>query len=140
MLSLLAACATPFTGMEPPDVGVVNVMPLEPEGPLEQRARVDLRITNPNDAALDITGFSFQLDLNGVRFARGVSNQAVNVPRLGEAKTSVVVSTGMLDMIRQLAALEKGGEPRYRITGKVYLANPGMHDVSFSHEGSLAGH
>ena len=137
LLPFVAGCATLMSGMQPPEFSLINIEPLEAQGPFEQRARLDLRIINPNDTPLQITGFSFRLDVNDARFARGVSNQALTVPRLGEAKTSVVVTTGMLDMIRQLAALDKHQTPSYEISGTLYLTNTLSHSVSFHHAGKL---
>ncbi|HCS12311.1 MAG: hypothetical protein COS82_07735 [Zetaproteobacteria bacterium CG06_land_8_20_14_3_00_59_53] len=137
-LPLMNGCATLMSSVEPPDVHVLNITPLESEGVFEQRVRLDLRVINPNDFALMISGFSFRLDVNDARFASGVSNEAISVPRLGEAKTSVVVTTSMLDVFRQVMGLADRETLDYAINGKVYFANPGMRSVSFSHKASLS--
>lgn len=125
--------------MESPEIGVIDIRPLEAEGLFEQRARVDLRIINPNDFELRITGITFRLDVNDSRFARGVSNESLTVPRLGEAKTSLVVTTTMLDIFRQVMALEQRRDARYSISGKVYLGSARVRSLSFEHSGQLAG-
>lgn len=139
LFTLVAGCATALTGMEEPDFHVINIVPMGSEGMFEHRARVYLRIINPNDVPLEITGFSFHMDINDTRFTRGVSSEALSVPRLGEATTSVVVTTTVLDIARQMMALEGRENPTYLIKGKVYLANARMHSVSFSYEGELTG-
>ncbi len=123
--------------MEAPEVSVINIVPLEAEGMFEQRARVDIRITNPNDFDLNVTGYSFKLDINDSRFTHGVNNESLTVPRLGEAKTSLVVTTTMLDIFRQVMALDKHQNPNYTISGKLYLGNSRIRSVSFKHEGDL---
>ena len=138
-LIAMPGCATFLTNVEPPEIGVINVLPLEAEGAFEQRAQVQLRIINPNDFDLQITGISFQLDFNDRRFTRGVSNESLNVPRLGEAKTSLVVTTSMLDILRQVMAMDQQQSSTYTISGKVYLGNARMRSLSFKHEGDLAG-
>lgn len=67
---LLAGCATWLMKGEPPEVLVTNVTPLEASA-FEQRLQVDLRIRNPNDFDLAVTGIDFRLDLNGNRLVRG---------------------------------------------------------------------
>jgi len=137
VMPAMFGCATLFTSMEAPEINVINIVPLEAEGLFEQRAQVDLRIINPNDVDLHITGISFKLDINDVRFTRGVSSKSITVPRLGEAKTSLVVSTTMLDIFRQVLALDKHKEVNYVIKGKLHLGNAGIGSVSFKHAGDL---
>ena len=137
-LMAMPGCATFLANLEPPEIGVINVLPLEAEGTFEQRAKVELRIINPNDFDLQITGISFQLDINDRRFTRGVSNESFTVPRLGEAKTSLVVSTTVLDILRQVMALDERQQSTYAISGKVYLGHARMRSLSFKHTGDLA--
>ena len=139
LLPAIAGCATSFTSMEEPEIHVINIVPLEADGLFEQRARVNLRIINPNDVDLSITGFSFHMDINDAPFTRGVSNESLTVPRLGEAKASVIVTTTVVDLARQMMAFEGHDNPNYTIEGKVYLANSRMRSVSFSYSGELTG-
>ncbi|MCA9422181.1 MAG: LEA type 2 family protein, partial [Nitrospira sp.] len=41
----------------------------------EQRLQVDLRVRNPNDFDLEVTGLDFTLHLNDQRLARGLTNK-----------------------------------------------------------------
>jgi len=137
VLPAILGCVTAFTAMEPPEINVINILPLQSEGILEQRVRVDLRILNPNNFDLHISGVSFQLNINDSRFARGVSNQSVTVPRLGEAKTSVVVTTTVMDLFRQVMTLDRRQNPSYAIKGKLYLGRTHIRTVPFSHSAEL---
>ena len=138
VLPAMFGCATLYSSMEAPEINVINIVPLEAEGLFEQRAQVSLRIINPNDVALYITGISFKLDINDASFTRGVSSKSITVPRLGEAKTSLVVSTTMLDVFRQVMALDKHKESSYVIKGKLHLGNAGFGSVPFKHAGNLS--
>lgn len=62
---------------------VTDIAPLD-SSPFEQRLRVSLRIRNPNDYELQVTGVDVRLEFNGKRLARGLSNKEFTVPRLGE--------------------------------------------------------
>jgi len=123
--------------MEAPEISIINIVPLQSESLFEHRARIHLRVINPNDVDLSITGFSFHLDINDTRFTRGVSNELFIVPRLGDSKTSVVVTTSMLDIFRQLVDFDKKKNTDYLIQGKVYLGDSRVSSVPFRHSGKL---
>lgn len=84
--------------MEPPEVLVTDVMPLESTA-FEQRLLVDLRICNPNEFDLQMTGVDFTLNLNGTRLARELGSKERTVPRLGGAVTSAETSTSTFDVL-----------------------------------------
>jgi LEA14-like dessication related protein len=134
-LLVLAAC-TQIGETRAPQVHVVDIR-LLPGGLLEQRFQVDLRIGNPNDFDLPLDGLTFELDLNGRHFAEGFTNQAVTVPRLGEARVSLAASTTLLDMMAQVLILGESAELSYRIAGVVYLRGMARRRVSYERSGSL---
>ena len=116
---LLAGCATWLMKGEPPEVLVTNVTPLEASA-FEQRLQVELRIRNPNDFDLAVTGIDFKLDLNGNRLARGLGNKELVVPRLSDAVTSVETSTSTLQVVRQLLSFSGNQPLTYHLTGVVH--------------------
>lgn len=137
MLALLAACAGTPLRPESPRVKLVGLEPLAVDL-FEQRYRVGLRIQNPNDFPLRVRGIDFRIDLNGQRFAEGVSNRQVEVPAFGEARVDVEVSSSLLDLMRQLQSLGRG-ETRaleYRISGRLALTGSPLR-VPFRYEGRI---
>jgi LEA14-like dessication related protein len=56
---------------------------------LEQRFAFKLRIQNPNDMDIPVTGMSFEIILNDQSFAKGVSNKPVTLARLSETLLEV---------------------------------------------------
>ncbi len=116
----MAGCASWFMKGEPPEVLVINVMPLDATA-LEQQLQVDLRIRNPNDFDLLVTGIDFTLNFNGKRLARGLSNKDLTVPRLGDAVVSVETSTSTFDVVRQLLGFSRNQDLSYDITGLLHL-------------------
>lgn len=118
-LFLLAGCATWLMKGEPPEVLVTNVTPLEASA-FEQRLQVDLRIRNPNDFDLAVTGIDFRLDLNGNRLVRGLGNKELVVPRLSDAVTSVETSTSTLQVVRQLLSFSGDQSLTYHVTGVLH--------------------
>lgn len=114
-----AGCAYWFINGEPPEVLVTNITPLESTA-FEQRLKVDLRIRNPNDYELQVTGLDFRLELNGKRFARGLSNTEFTIPRLSDRVVSVETSTSTLDVVRQVLSLRNTQELTYGISGVLH--------------------
>lgn len=133
LLLSVAACAT----APRPDVFVIGIEPL-PGGALEQRVRIDLRIQNPSAQRISATGMSMRLLVNGQPLARGVSAEAFSVAPLGEATTSIVASTTVFDLMRQLYGAQTRSGIEYRLEGKLYLDDPMRATVSFEREGALA--
>ena len=103
----------------------------------EQRFQVDLRIGNPNDFDLPLDGLTFDLDVNGEDFARGFSDQRVTVPRLGDARVSVVASTTLLDLVRQFSLLAERGDLAYRLHGTAYLNSLAVRQAPYESEGTF---
>jgi LEA14-like dessication related protein len=129
---LLGACAS-LQRSEPVQVNLVGVEPLAGEG-LEMR----MLVQNPNDAPIEFNGVFVEMDVEGKRFASGVSDAAGVVPRFGEAVVSVPVSISMYGIARQAMSMI-GGEVRgklaYEMGGK--LAGPGFGSVRFHTRGEL---
>lgn len=132
---LLAACAPVIS--KPPAVTLAGV-DLESIGLFEQRYVLQLRVTNPNDSDIPVEGVSFDIELNGMHFATGVSNAAVTVPRLGEALLEVKATSNLASFMRQLRDQRKDGRDGldYRIKGNLRV--PGHGALPFERKGELA--
>ncbi len=135
--ALLSGGCASLQGREPIEVIVAGVEPLQGEG-LELRMLVKLRIQNPNDVPLDYNGVSVQMDVQGRRFATGVSDAAGSVPRFGETIVKVPVSISVLRIARQAVGIltdEYRGKLAYEMSGK--LAGPTFYGVNFKSNGEL---
>ena len=125
-LTALGGCAGLRLGMQKPEVTVANIRLLD--GNLfEQRFVLTLRITNPNRVEIPIEGLSFDLDLNEQPFAKGVSNRALVVPRLGEATTLSALAS-------QLILPKPGLNALLNI-----VEGMGLYGVNVAHSGSVVG-
>jgi LEA14-like dessication related protein len=136
ILIFLAACAGMVGLSQKPEITLTGVDLLE-LGLLQQRFILRLRIQNPNDADMPISGLSFALELDGKPFATGGSAQAVTVPGQGEARLDVVVSSELSHLLRQWREWEKSGQQRVGtlIHGRITLAGAGS--ISFERRGDL---
>ena len=99
---------------------------------------VKLRIQNPNDLPLDFNGVSVQMDVQGKRFATGVSDASGSVPPFGETIVDVPVSISVFRIASQAIDAMTGeyrGKIAYEMTGK--LAGPAFNSVSFKSKGEF---
>jgi LEA14-like dessication related protein len=105
---------------------------------MEQRYLVKIRLQNRSKEALEIDGMSFDLDLNGKRFASGVSNQKTSVPGFSESTLEVNLSSTVFGLIKQFSALQdrQGGRFDYQISGS--LSTPeSLLSLPFSEKGEI---
>jgi|HigsolmetaGSP12D_1036236.scaffolds.fasta_scaffold01507_6 Conserved secreted protein len=133
----IGGCAA-LSARSPLNVQVAGVDPLEGQG-LEVRLAVKLRVQNPNETAVDYDGIALELDLNGKRFASGVSSERGSIPRFGEAVLTVPVSVSALSAIRQalgMADTARLDDIPYVIRGK--LSGGVFGTTRFVDEGSLS--
>jgi LEA14-like dessication related protein len=134
-VTLVGGCAGLQLGMKKPDVAVVNIR-LVDGNLLEQRFLLNLRVTNPNTTEISIEGLTFAVDLNGQPFAKGVSNQATVIPRLGDGIVEVTATTGLASFLKQFKAFGKGREKvEYRIKGRLVTGNFG--GINFDQTGEV---
>jgi len=134
-LGALGAC-TNLRNLEPPEVVLIGIQPLE-STILEQRFQVDLRIYNPNNRDIDVDGVDFELDINGKRLARGAGAESLILPRLGEARTSVVVSTSLVSVATQLMTMSQTRSFSYQIKGRLHLGSGLGATLPFKKSGEI---
>ena len=133
-LVVLTACTS--IGMERPRVFVEDIKPIG-GGLLSQRFLVVLRLQNPNDQDLHVRGLDFTLDLNGSRFAAGVSNQRVTIPRLASETILVEASTSTFDLLVQAFRLSERPRLDYNLYGKILLEGGFGGSVAFEDGGEI---
>ena len=135
-LTALGGCAGLRLGMQKPEVSVANIRLLD-GNLLEQRFLLTLRVMNPNTSEIAIEGLTFKVDLNGQPFAKGVGNQPVVIPRLGEAMVDVTATTGLGGLLRQFKAFKGREKVDYRISGRLVTGNFGGIDFDQTGEVEL---
>jgi len=103
---------------------------------LEQTWDMTLRIQNPNNYDIPADGLKFQVEVNGKPFARGVNNQQVSVPRLGEAMVKVQAVSDLPGLLQQIGDLRRLGQQGldYRLYGTLYS---GEWRYPFEYNGSI---
>jgi LEA14-like dessication related protein len=137
LLHILSGCAALQTQEERIRVTIADLRPLE-STLMEQRYLVKIRLQNRSREALKIDGMSFDLDLNGKRFASGVSNQETTVPGFSESMLEVKLSSTVFGLIKQFSALQdrQSGTFDYQISGS--LSSPdSLLTLPFNEKGEI---
>lgn len=124
-LLTLSGCAnqnSPFAALKPiaPEISLKHFK-LVKLGLSEQTYRLRLLIKNPNSFALPIENLNYKLFINNQEFAKGLSNEAVTIPALGEGYLETDISSNIADVVEgwgQWFSLAKRSLD-YRITGDV---------------------
>ncbi len=139
LAALLSGCASMSGGLEPPIVIVANLQPLPSEG-FAPRFRVTLDLQNRNNEPLAIAGVDFDLDVDGRRFASGVSAMNITLPPLGQTTAEVDITVSGLSVARQLFDwLQTPPEVlKYEISGHLHLQQGLRRRLAFSRDGELS--
>lgn len=119
LAAVLLACSCASLTLKPPTVTIVDIDVIEATL-FEQRFAFTLRVQNPNSRDIPLRGLSFEVELNDLPFARGVSDRAVTVPRFGEEILTVTAVSGLAGILRQISEWTRGDERTtlsYRIKG-----------------------
>jgi LEA14-like dessication related protein len=131
----LGGCVTPQK-VQSPSIALQDVRLLNAEG-LTQHLRIELLVSNPNDFDIPLTGLKFGLQMNGLDFAEGLSNQRVDIPRLGRAVVPVEVTVSVLALMRQIQAVQKKHGLDYRVAGTAFLDHLLLPSVDFDRTGKV---
>lgn len=137
---LATGCAGLGPYAEPPWVTLNAIQPLDMTL-FEQRYRLRLRIQNPNETDLKVSGMSYTVYLNDREFAQGVNGEDFTVPGYGERLVEVEVTSTLFDILEQLRRKQDLPRERvtWRITGKLSLAGrPGRLPFEYSGQLDLA--
>jgi LEA14-like dessication related protein len=106
-----------------------------------------LLLENPNPEAVNLLGYDYQLWIEGKSVAQGTSQQAVNLPALGQTVTEVPITVqlpavvGLLPQL--LPILQKSQQQRqfhYQIAGSFRLASVmgGIIPIPFKFQGEAS--
>ena len=117
------------------DAYLVSVRP-EPSTTLEQRLAVTLRLQNRGTRPLEVTGAQVRLDVNGSRFATGVSASPFVLEPLGEATTRVTLSVSVFSVLRQVLAGARDKALTYALSGTLHTG--GLRSHRFRREGEFS--
>ena len=128
LILILAGCAALNQG-DALRISIAGMQPLEGEG-MEARFAVQLRIQNHSNKPVDYDGIALDLDLRGMSFASGVSDQSGTIPGFGEMVITVPVTVPATAILRQVFQIATTDLPStetkvdYHLRGR--LGGPGL--------------
>lgn len=139
--AVVSACAGLPTRLIAPEVRVRNVS----LGQLDLSGldvMVDLRVKNPNNIALPVTGIEYGLMLQKIQVAEGRQARAVTLPALSETDMPLVVTVNLLKTATGLLPLlmNPGKAPKslaYQVDGRVKLDWWYMPTIPFNQSGEV---
>ena len=97
--------------MEAPSINVSRIR-LQDSTVLEQRFLAVLRVQNPNAVDLAIEGISYDLEVNGQPFAKGLGKGLVIIPAFSQGTIETEAITTLTGLIRQLREVGALGDLR----------------------------
>jgi len=135
-LLTLSACSN-LRSIEPPTITLAGIEPLNMTL-FEQTYMLKLRVQNPNDFDLPLEAMNYVLELNGSRFANGVSRKSVTIPAYDSAIIETEVISSLVSLFGQLQdfALKGAGSMQYRLLGDVNVGNWDTR-IPFEYDGEL---
>jgi LEA14-like dessication related protein len=149
LLATMSACGVRQLArgeIQPPKVSFqgLKIYPPTARGwPLSAR----LLLENPNPEPLNLLGYDYQLWIEDRSVAQGTSQQAVNLPPLGQTVTEVPITVqlpAVVDLLPQfLPMLQKSQQQRqfhYQIAGSFRLASVmgGIIPIPFKFQGEAS--
>jgi LEA14-like dessication related protein len=136
---LATSCSSFGPKLEAPQLELVGVQMLSTDM-FAQRFKVRVRVQNPNDLDLKVTGLDYKILLMGDSFADGVSSDRFIVPPLGEAEFDMTVTTNFVSAFGRLLSRVGGGKLEnidYEIAGKIDVEKGPIRKIPFSHRGTV---
>ena len=135
LVLFVAACASIGSKFDAPQVSVESVRVLRI---VEQRAEISvkLKLVNPNDVELAVTGLEYAITLDGRLAASGRTTRVDTLPPHGEGTVEIAgrVDTGAV--ATAMMALSSQIPVQYTLAGQVTLQN-GV-SLPFSRKGDIA--
>jgi LEA14-like dessication related protein len=119
-LLLLVGCAGLGKSLEPPRIHLSNVQFQESKA-LETVLQIELRVFNTNDVPIKVKGLDCDLELNGKRFAKGVSSVDTEIPAFGTTTVPVTLYSSVVDIFRGIVGLHKKEKLKFGVYGRLHL-------------------
>ena len=136
---LLAACSTVGSKLEAPKLELLGVQMLSTDM-FAQRFKVRLRVDNPNDIELPVTGLEFTVIMAGDRFAEGMGSEEFLLPAKGNAEFDMLVTTNFVSSFGRLLSRTSNGKLEdvdYEIAGKIAVDKGVVRKIPFNHRGTV---
>ena len=139
LLVTLASCSTMGPKLVAPQVSLVGIQIMSADM-FAQQFMVRVKVENPNDLEIAVSGLEYEIFLMGDSFAEGVSESSFVLPAKGEAEFDMIVKTNFVSSLGRLVSRTSGGKLEdvpYQVTGKLVLEKGIMRTFPFSRAGTV---
>ena len=146
-LALTAGCAGTWRYTKTPKVSLTDIQ-IQEIKTLETAFQIELRVLNPNDIPLEVSGMECELKIDGKDFAAGVTGDHHVIPAYGSTIIPVTVYASVLDMVSSVISLVQGSSVktnkpeslRYELSGHIRLGGKNVMEktVPFNTKGELS--
>lgn len=140
LLSLLiSGCAVLSPNFQTPEVEVTTLEPLPPGPGNDLRFRIHLRVFNPNDSELALSGLYYTLSLSGHKVITGTSSNLPPIAPYGQDNITVDATASVVGSI--FAAMELIGSRRdavpYELEAKLGLRRSIVPSITVRRSGEV---
>lgn len=136
---VIQGCASLMPTFEPPEVQVTAVEPLPVGRNGDLRFRIHLRVHNPNNMSLSLSGIHYNLSLAGHKVITGSASNLPQIPAFGQDDIALDASTNLMGSF--LAAAEllsmRGDTVPYTLDAKLGLQNSILPYIKIRKDGEI---
>jgi LEA14-like dessication related protein len=139
LLATLASCASLGPKLVAPELSLLGIQIMSADM-FSQQFMVRVKVENPNDLEVAVSGLEYEIFLMGDSFAEGASESSFVLPAKGEAEFDMIVKTNFVSSLGRLVSRTGGGKLEnvpYQVTGKLMLEKGIMRTIPFSHAGTV---
>ena len=136
---VMSACASTGQLIDSPAVSLSNVQ-IEELDFSAQTFLLGFDVSNPNPFPLPVSAVSYQIELDGYRFATGNTGGGFTVPANGDGEFAISVQLNLLRSAPQLLYIVQDGRKRdipYALEGKLGIDIPLVEPVAFETAGAI---
>lgn len=122
LVCFISSCSSLHLQYQEPNVELVSFKALPLNG-FEQKFEIGLKLTNPNNYALPLSGINYELNVAGETLAHGVAADIPTISAYGESRFVVPVSTSLLRGVKVIRALlaNQGQDINYQLKAKLAI-------------------
>ena len=138
-LAALPGCAVLSPDFEKPEVQVTALEPLPNNHSGDLRFRIHLRVFNPNNSELALSGLYYTLKLAGHKVVTGTSSNLPVIPAYGQQAISVDASANLMGSFMAAAELLRlqGNTVPYELEAKLGLQRSILPAIRVSKQGNI---
>ena len=139
LLVTMASCSSLGPKLMAPQVSLVGIQIMSADM-FAQQFTVRVKVENPNDLEIAVSGIEYEIFLMGDSFAEGAADSSFVLPAKGEAEFDMIVKTNFVSSLGRLVSRTSGGKLEdvpYQVTGKLVLEKGIMRTFPFSRAGTV---